>query len=132
MDKFGKGEIMGAGQSDLYKGTYGDNPDSIPDELKGEVKLPSNDAQLRHIFREKEGHLKDTVENRKTLLNLANDMDAHVGKDARGNDWHMKINEDGSQLWVETRDGVIRNGGLNNPPKPWDEDTGLKYNPFRK
>ena len=25
---------MGAGQSDLYKGTYGDNPDNIPDELK--------------------------------------------------------------------------------------------------
>ena len=45
---------MGAGQSDLYKGTYGDNPDNIPDELKGKVKLPENDAQLKHIFRDNE------------------------------------------------------------------------------
>ena len=41
---------MGAGQSDLYKGTYGDNPDNIPDELKGDVKLPDGEAQLKHIF----------------------------------------------------------------------------------
>ena len=41
---------MGAGQSDLYKGTYGDNEGNIPDFLKGTIKLPSNDSQLRHIF----------------------------------------------------------------------------------
>ena len=40
---------MGADQSDLYKGTYGDNPNNIPDELKQKVKLPDNDAQLKHI-----------------------------------------------------------------------------------
>ena len=47
---------MGAGQSDLYKGTYGDNPDNIPDELKGKINMPSNDAQLKHFMREEEGH----------------------------------------------------------------------------
>ena len=55
---------MGAGQSDLYKGTYGDNPDNIPDELKGKVIIPDNDAVIKHIFRDKTGHLPDTPENR--------------------------------------------------------------------
>ena len=55
---------MGAGQSDLYKGTYGDNPDNIPDEFKGSIKLPENDSQIKHIFEEREGHLPDTPENR--------------------------------------------------------------------
>lgn len=40
---------MGAGQSDLYKGTYGDNPDNIPDELKERIKFPQNDAQIKHL-----------------------------------------------------------------------------------
>ena len=61
---------MGAGQSDLYKGTYGDNPDNIPDEFR-------------------------------------------------------------SQTWVISRNGVIQNGGINNPPHPWDEMTGLSRNTFR-
>ena len=33
---------MGAGQSDLYKGTYGDNAKNIPDELQTKIKLPDN------------------------------------------------------------------------------------------
>ena len=123
---------MGAGQSDLYKGTYGDNPDNIPDELKGKVKLPPNDAQIKHIFREEEGHLPDTPENRALLVELANERSSHAGKDARGNDWHVRMNEDGSQIWAESRNGTIRNGGLNKPPLPWDDETGLKVNLFRK
>lgn len=122
---------MGAGQSDLYKGTYGDNPDNIPDELKDKIKLPKDDAQLKHIFRNEEGHIPDTAENRKKLLELANNRSAHVGKDCRGNDWHIMINEDGSQTWVVSRNGVIQNGGINNPPHPWDEMTGLSRNTFR-
>ena len=48
---------MGAGQSDLYKGTYGDNAKNIPEELQTRIKLPANDAQLKHILRNAEGHL---------------------------------------------------------------------------
>jgi hypothetical protein len=48
----------------LYKGTYGDNPENIPDELKEKVKLPKDDSQIKHIFRSKQGHLEDTPENR--------------------------------------------------------------------
>lgn len=121
---------MGAGQSDLYKGTYGDNPDNIPDELRGKISLPKNDAQLKHIFRGKDGHLSDTPDNRKTLYNLANDKSAHMGKDNRGLDWHIKLNEDGTQTWVTSLNGVIQNGGINNPPHKWDPMTGLSRNMF--
>ena len=123
---------MGAGQSDLYKGTYGDRPENIPDALKGKVRLPENDAQLKHIFRKSEGHLEDSPGNRQLLQELANDMKHHAGKDIHGKDWHYKELEDGSQLWVSVRDGVIRDGGLNRPPRSWDEMTGLSRNIFRR
>ena len=122
---------MGAGQSDLYKGTYGDNPENIPDELKGKVKLPKDDSKLKHIFRDEEGHLPDTPENRDMLVKLANDEKYHLGKDKWGNDWHARNNEDGTQDWVEHRNLNIWDGGRNQVPKDWDEETGLKYNPLR-
>lgn len=121
---------MGAGQSDLYKGTYGDTPDNIPEALKGKVRLPENDAQLKHIFRNTDGHLEDTPGNRELLQALANDMRCHAGRDLHGNDWHFKELEDGSQLWTSSRDGIIQEGGLNNPPRPWNERTGLNKDPF--
>ena len=68
---------MGAGQSDLYKGTYGDNIENIPDELKDKkdasnrkVTLPQNNSQTKHIFRMDAGHLPDTKENRKMIEDL--------------------------------------------------------------
>ena len=121
---------MGAGQSELYKGTYGDRPENIPDALKGKVRLPENDAQLKHIFRKSEGHLEDSPGNRQLLQDLANDMKHHVGKDIHGNDWHYKELDDGSQLWVSVRNGIIQEGGLNQPPRPWSERTGLNKDPF--
>lgn len=56
---------MGAGQSDLYEGTYGDNPDIIPEALKGKVKMPLHNDQIKHIMADRPGHLPDTPENRK-------------------------------------------------------------------
>ena len=123
---------MGAGQCDLYKGTHGDNPDNIPEELKGKIRLPSDDSQLKHIFRDAEGHLPDTPENRRLLTEVANDRSSHAGRDIRGNDWNIMKTEDGSQIWVISRDGKIQNGGINNPPRVWDDDTGLNINPFKK
>ena len=120
--------MIGAGQSDLYQGTYGDNPDNIPDELKGKVRMPQNDSQIKHIMREDEGHLIDTPENRRLLIELANNSSAHIGKDSRGIDWHVSYNEDGSQNWVCHRDGVIQDGGRNMIPREFDEETGLKNN----
>ena len=119
---------MGAGQSDLYKGTHGDNLDNIPDELKGKVRFPENDSQTKHIMRDDEGHLPDTKENRERLLKLANDVQYHIGKDNRGIEWNAKINKDGSQDWVSHRDSIIQDGGVNKIPREFDVETGLKNN----
>ena len=121
---------MGAGQSDLYKGTYGDKEENIPECLKGKIKLPPNDSQLKHIFRKARGHLEDSPQNRQKILELANDPKCYGGKDRRGLDWHYRILDDGSQLWVTTRNGIIQDRGVNNPPHSWDERTGLSYNIF--
>lgn len=121
---------MGAGQSDLYKGTYGDNPDNIPDELKSKIKLPPNESQLKHIFRKAPGHMEDTRENRALLLEVANDTKCHIGKDGRGNEWHCKNLDDGRQIWVSIRNGVIQNGGINQPPRTWNDYSGLSTNIF--
>ena len=123
---------MGAGQSDLYEGTYGVDPNNIPEALKGKVKLPPHDDQIKHIMADRPGHLPDTPENRKKLVDLANDIRCYKGTDIKGNNWHYKEIEDGSQLWVEIRDGVIQNGGINKPPRSWDPQTGLNRNIYRR
>ena len=123
---------MGAGQSDLYKGTYGDNEGNIPDFLKGTIKLPSNDSQLRHIFENREGHLPDAPENRKLLQDLANDSTKYKGKDKYGNVWNVRMNNDGTQDWVRSQHQVINEGGRNRTPRPWDKETGLFRNPTKR
>ena len=115
----------------LYKGTFGDNPDNIPDELKGKIKLPPEESKLKHIFRDEAGHIPDTPENRELLVKLANDDDCHPGKDKWGNEWRARNNDDGTQDWVEHRNLEIWDGGKNSSHRDWDDETGLKYNPLR-
>ena len=86
--------------------------------------LPSNDSQIKHIFREKTGHISDTPDNRKLLENVANKKENYMGIDKYGNEWYSQMQSDGSQVWVTTRNGTIQNGGINNPPKTWNADTG--------
>lgn len=119
---------MGTGQSDLYNGTFGDTAENIPDALKGKIKMPRNDSQLKHIFRDEEGHLPNTPENRKMISDLANNIEYYVGKDRYGNDWHIRNNEDGTQDWVRHQNMVINEGGKNSSPITWDIETGLYKN----
>ena len=86
--------------------------------------LSKNDAQIKHIFRDKTGHISDTPSNRKLLEDVANKKENYMGTDKYGNDWYSHIQPDGSQVWAITRDGTIQNGGVNNPPKSWNTDTG--------
>ena len=50
-------------------------------------------------------------------------------KTENGLDWHAKTNEDGTQIWVTSLNGEIQNGGINNQPIDWNEETGFNYNP---
>ena len=98
---------------------------------KAKIKLPENESQLKHIFRDGEGHIPDTPENRKRILKVANNSDNYLGKDARGNDWYAKVEADGSQTWVRVRNGKVDNAGVNKTPRKWDSETGL-YNNTKK
>ncbi len=87
--------------------------DPVPDN-----KMPTNDSQLKHIFRDAEGHFtEDTPANRAALENVVNDPGSKLGTDARGETWYAKETADGKQIWVETRNGTIRDIGINETTK---------------
>ncbi len=92
------------------------------------ITFPQGDAQLKHIFRDAEGHLPDTPANRQKIIDVTSNLDNYLGKDARGNDWYAIISEDGTQTWVRVRNGVIDNAGVNDVPRTWDSETGLYNN----
>ncbi len=89
------------------------------------VRMPENPSQLRHIFRDARGHLRDTAASRRLLQEVANDPAATLGTDRFGNVWSARILDDGTQVWVQSRNGVIQNGGLNQTPRGFNSDTGL-------
>ena len=88
--------------------------------------IPNDDSTLGHIFRADTGHVPDTPDNRSLLESVGNDMDSFLGSDQYGNDWFARIENNGSQVWVEARNGRIWDGGVNVIPKPWNPKTGLK------
>lgn len=117
---------MSKGKSGVFKGTNGDKTSSTP----APNQLPANDSQLKHIFRNASGHLPDTPENRRVITEAANNPANYVGIDKYGNSWYSKFDEsDGSQIWVQTRNGVIQNAGKNLTEKTWDPETGYSRNP---
>jgi hypothetical protein len=89
------------------------------------VTLPTNRAQLLHIFREAEGHLTNTPENQQTIVDLVNSRDYYVGTDATGRQWFGLQKSDGTQIWAVVRNGVVQNGGLNMTPRSFDPTTGF-------
>jgi hypothetical protein len=91
-----------------------------------DITLSNDPARIGHIFGDRPGHIPDTPENRELLERVANNPDNYKGRDKWENDWYAADNPNGSQTWVEVRDGEIRNGGINNPPLPWNTNTGYK------
>ena len=89
------------------------------------VSLPDNQSQIKHIFRDATGHIPDTANNRQLLLSTSNDLDALLGTDRFGNVWSAKILSNGSQAWVQSRNGIIQNGGINLVPFIFNDQTGL-------
>ncbi len=109
-------------------GSCDDTAKVLEDVSDIKITFPQGDAQLKHIFRDEEGHLPDTPANRQKILDVTSNLDNYLGKDARGNDWYAVISEDGTQTWVRVRNGVIDNAGVNDVPRTWDSETGLYHN----
>ncbi len=88
----------------------------IPGE--DEAELPEDGSQLGHIFRSAEGHFaEDTLETRQLLTSTANNADNYVGTNEYGNQIYAQRQSDGSEIWVEVRNGTIQNGGANTTPR---------------
>ena len=80
------------------------------------VRFPSQESQIKHIFRDVKGHLPDTVENRMMVISTARNEANYIGTCIHGNKWYARSLGDGRQCWVTVRDGLIQNGGINIPP----------------
>lgn len=91
-----------------------------------EATFPTNESQIRHIFRDAEGHVADTPGNRSILQGVANDPAAKLGADKYGNEWSAKMLPDGRQAWTQTRGDTIVNAGVNETPRTFNPQTGLK------
>lgn len=89
------------------------------------------EGRVKHIFREAPGHLPDTPANRSLLQELAADASASLGTDRFGNTWFARVNPDGTQLWVQVRNGEVINGGLNLVPRNYNPQTGMSAPPPR-
>ena len=50
---------------------------------------------------------------------------AVLSPDKYGNNWSAKIRSNRTQIWIQTRNGKVINGGLNQTPKTYNPNTGL-------
>ncbi len=92
---------------------------------RASISLPTNRSQLGHIFRNEPGHLADTPANRQLLLGTANNQKNMLGVAESGNTWYGNTQKNGTQVWAETRNGNIVNGGVNSAPRTFNPQTGL-------
>lgn len=96
--------------------------------------IPNNPSIIHHIFRNEEGHLPNTAENQALVERICNDPKCYLGTDKHGNIWFGQVQKDGRQVWGSTRNGEIRNGGVNNFAHKYNPETGLsaKSKPSQK
>jgi len=100
--------------------------------LEHKAAFPKNSSQLKHILCQREGHLADTLANRNLILETIT-PENFLLIDKYGKQWYHKILEDGSQIWVEIRNGIIRNCGKNIEPRIANLQTGLaRFVPSQK
>ncbi len=84
------------------------------------------ETRAAKIFGSRAGHLADSPANRELLSALATDSKALLGTSSNnGHQWAAKTLGDGSQLWVEVRNGQVWNGGINAVPRTFNSTTGL-------
>jgi hypothetical protein len=81
------------------------------------VTFPPNNSQTEHIFRDKTGHLtEDTPTNRALVVNTVQTQN-YQRTDKFGNDWYARLLNNGTEVWVKVRNGVIQDAGLNQTPR---------------
>lgn len=97
----------------------------VPTQGNLPTQISIFETNAKHIFRNALGHLPDTPEARKMLMELVSNQQNYLGVDAYGNHWFAKMLCDGQQIWASVRGNLIRNGGLNTAPRIFNTTTGL-------
>jgi RHS repeat-associated protein len=88
-----------------------------PSPSRGRVRFPSDPGQLNHIFRNAPGHYpRNTLSARNQIRWTIQRRHMSHG-DRFGNQIYARVHRDGTQTWVQVRDGVIQNAGLNPYPR---------------
>jgi hypothetical protein len=98
--------------------------DLLPEVTSSEKKtdlltavFPTNISILKHIFRNAPGHFaEDTAINRALMTDTVQSRYL-VEADSYGNQIYARQLSNGTEIWVEVRNGTIRNGGLNELPR---------------
>ena len=70
--------------------------------------------------------MADTPQNRALVVEVANDPAARLMVDRYGNTWYARTLSDGRQVWVQARGNKITNAGINEHPRRFDPESGLK------
>jgi hypothetical protein len=88
-------------------------------------KFPNDPSKIGHIFREKEGHIQDTPENRSLIEKICNKRSHYLGDDKLGNTWFAYVDKGNKQVWARVRDNKITNAGINENVRKYNPETGL-------
>ena len=102
---------MGAGQSDLYKGTYGDKEGNLPTEVTGKV-MPNSDKAITS---------KEKFVNYSLDYNNPN----AVGK-AEAYERGLGFNKSNAEALISQIDAAVRSG-TNSPIEIISSEFGTKY-----
>jgi hypothetical protein len=80
------------------------------------IQFPTQSSQLGHIFSDRSGHLVDTAENRELLIETVV-QEYFIKTDQYGVDWYSRLLDNGMEVWISVRNGIIQNGGINIFPR---------------
>ena len=88
--------------------------------------LTTNEAQLKHMFRNADGHFaQDTPANRAIIEHATSSNKNFLSTDQHGTLWYAENLQNGTQAWAKVRDGIITEGGVNQTPRTFNPTTGL-------
>lgn len=119
----GSGSVKGLKISSPPKSTYSG---IIKKPNSSYTKVPFRHNSLTHIFKKHPSHFRyNTASNRALLQSTASQSRYLRGVDSRGNTWHSRTLRSGVQIWTQSRNGKIFNGGRNLKPRKWDPKRGL-------
>lgn len=114
------------GPEDDEEGGTSRPQDGDEDEIEHSATIREDKAP--HIFRKSHGHIeRDTVESRQLLEGTVT-RNNFLGTDSLGgSNWYARLLPDGRQIWVQVRNGQIRNAGINDEPYVFDPSRGMVH-----